>query len=71
MLYLNPTLSEDHFIQSYISGLKEELVHFIYLSNPTTLEEVFEQARLHEQALTMMWRRQKVINHDVEKAKGY
>ncbi len=42
MLHLNPTLSEDHFIQSYISGLKEELVPFIDLSDPTSLEEVYE-----------------------------
>ncbi len=48
MLYINPILSEDHFIQSYISGLKKELVPFIDISNPTTLEEVFEQAKLHE-----------------------
>nr|CAD1843416.1 unnamed protein product [Ananas comosus var. bracteatus] len=51
MLYLNPTISERHFIESYISGLKEELVPFIDLSRPTTLEEVYEQAKLHERAL--------------------
>ncbi len=54
MLYLNPTLSEDHFIQRHISGLKEELVPFIDLSNSTALEEVYEQAKLHEQAIAVM-----------------
>ncbi len=62
MLYLNPTLSEEHFIQSYISGLKEELVPLIDISNPTTLEEVYEQAKLHEQALAIMWRRTRMIS---------
>lgn len=62
MLYLNPTLSEEHFIQSYISGLKEELVPLIDISNPTTLEEVYEQAKLHEQALAIMWRRNRMIS---------
>ncbi len=58
MLYLNPALSEQHFIESYISGLKE-LVPFIDLSQPTTLEEVFEQAKLHEQALSIIMRKSK------------
>ncbi len=65
MIYLNPNLSEDHFIQSYISGLKEELIPFINLSNPSTLEEVYEQAKLHEQALAMMWRKHKWVNRSV------
>nr|CAD1843422.1 unnamed protein product [Ananas comosus var. bracteatus] len=57
MLFLNPTLSERHFIESYISGLKEELVPFIDLSHPTTLEEVYEQAILNEQALSIIMRK--------------
>ncbi len=62
MLYLNPTLNEDHFIQSYISGLKKELIPFIDLSNPTTLEEVYEQAKLHEHAISIMWKKHKLAN---------
>ncbi len=57
ILYLNPTLSEQHFIESYISGLKEELIPSIALSQPATLEEVYEQARLHEQALSIIMRK--------------
>lgn len=57
MLYLNPALSERHFIESYISELKEELIPFIDLSCPTTLDEVYEQARLHEQALSIILRK--------------
>nr|CAD1820456.1 unnamed protein product [Ananas comosus var. bracteatus] len=53
-------LSEQHFIESYISGLKEELVPFIDLSHPTTLEEVYEQARLHEQALSILMRKSRL-----------
>nr|CAD1835735.1 unnamed protein product [Ananas comosus var. bracteatus] len=60
MLYLNPTISERHFIESYISGLKEELVPFIDLSRPTTLEEVYEQAKLHERALGIIMRKSRV-----------
>ncbi len=65
MLYLNLTLSEEHFLQSFISGLKEELVPFIDISNPTTLEEVYEQAKLHEQALAVMWRRQRAFSRPI------
>ncbi len=65
MIYLNPTLSEEYFIQSYISGLKEELIPFIDLSNPNTLQEVYEQARLHEQALAMMWRKHRLTSRPV------
>lgn len=60
ILYLNSTLSERHFIKSYISGLKEELILFIDLSHPTTLEKVYEQARLHEQALSIIMRKSRV-----------
>lgn len=66
MLYLNPTLREEHFVQSYISGLKEELVPFIDLSHPVTLEQVYEQARLHEQALSIMWRKSRTSNRVLE-----
>ncbi len=59
MLYFNLALSEQYFIESYISGLKDELVPFIDLSQPTTLEEVYEQAKLHEQALSIIMRKNK------------
>ncbi len=62
MLYLNPTFSEEHFIQSYISGLKEEIIPFIDISNPTTLEEVYEHAKLHNQALSIMWKKHKYMS---------
>ena len=62
MLYHNPNLTEQYFIESYISGLKEELVSFIDLAQPSTLEEIYEQAKLHEQALAVMWRKSKVVN---------
>ena len=48
MIQYNPALIERYFIESYISGLKEELVLYIDLSHPTTLEEVYEQAKLYE-----------------------
>ena len=62
MLYHNPTLTEQHFIESYISGLKEKLVPFIDLSHPTTLEEVYKQAKLHEQALSIVWRKSRMLS---------
>ena len=54
MIQYNPALTERYFIESYISGLKEELIPYIDLSHPTTLEKVYEQAKLHEQTLLMM-----------------
>ncbi len=50
MIYLNPALSEQDFIESYFSGLKEELISFIDLSQPITLEKVYTQSKLHELA---------------------
>ena len=53
-LHYNPALTERYFIESYISGLKKELLPYIDLSHPITLEKVYEQAKLHEQVLLMM-----------------
>lgn len=54
LLGYNPYLTEEHLIACYINGLKDELVSFIDIAHPSTLEEAYEQATLHEKTLTVM-----------------
>lgn len=61
LLYYNPYLTEEYFIASYLSGLKEELMAFMDLAHPSTLEEAYEQARLHEKAIAVLTRRSKFV----------
>lgn len=51
LLYYNPHLTEEYFIACLINGLKEELIPFLDIAHPSTLEEAYEQAQLHEKAL--------------------
>ncbi len=57
LLFHNPHLTEEHFISYYISGLKEDLVSFLDIAHPDTLEEAYEQAKLHERALSVINRK--------------
>ncbi len=41
LLSYNPYLDEEYFIACYINGLKEELVPFMDIAHPDTLEEAF------------------------------
>lgn len=49
----NPRLSEDYFISSFMSGLKEELKPTVRMMKPQTLMEEFEVAVLQEQAVEL------------------
>ncbi len=57
MLAYNSYITEEHFISCYINGLREELIPFMDIARPDTLEEAYEQAKLHERALAAMHRK--------------
>ncbi|XP_020082221.1 uncharacterized protein LOC109705849 [Ananas comosus] len=57
LLSYNPQLTEEYLIACYINGLKEELIPFLDIAHPNTLEEAYEQATLHERALSAMSRK--------------
>ncbi len=59
LLYYNSQLTEEHLISCYINGLREDLVPFMDIAHPNTLEEAYEQAKLHERALSVVSRRYK------------
>ncbi len=59
LLCYNPQLTEEHFIACYIGGLKEELVPFMDIAHPNSLEEAYEQAKLHEKAMATINKRLK------------
>ncbi|XP_020092846.1 uncharacterized protein LOC109713256 [Ananas comosus] len=61
LLYYNPHLTEEYFIACYINGLKEELIHFLDIAHPKTLEKTYEQAQLHEKAIAALNRRNKYL----------
>ena len=51
MLIQNPGLSEEYFISSFTSGLKEEIKPMVKMFRPNTLSGAMEIAHLQEQAL--------------------
>lgn len=48
MLAQNPSLGEQYFVNSFLSGLKEEIYNTVYLYKPTTLKDARDKARAHE-----------------------
>ncbi|CAL1396153.1 unnamed protein product [Linum trigynum] len=48
MLAYNLTLTEEHFISSFISGLEEELRTVVTMMRPQSLNQAFQFARLEE-----------------------
>ena len=62
MLARNPHLTEQYFVSSFISGLKEELKPMVRLMKPQNLLDVFEVAQLQEQSLNMLFKKQKVVS---------
>lgn len=44
MLEFNPTLTEPHFLHSFISGLYKEIMHGVMMFKPQSLEEAYELA---------------------------
>ncbi|XP_026399851.1 uncharacterized protein LOC113295742 [Papaver somniferum] len=53
MLNMNPTLTEDYFVMSFLSGLKEEIGKSVSMFQPETLTEDFSLARLQEQKVNL------------------
>nr|XP_027120660.1 uncharacterized protein LOC113737665 [Coffea arabica] len=54
MTMKNPHLSEEYFVSSFISGLKDEIKTMIKMLRPTSLSETFELAVLQENALNLL-----------------
>ncbi len=44
LLCHNPQLTEEHFISCYISALREDLIPFLDIAHPNTLEKAYSQA---------------------------
>ncbi|XP_057999881.1 uncharacterized protein LOC110642382 [Hevea brasiliensis] len=59
MLKYNLGLSEAYFISSFINGLSEELRPVIKMFRPESLLQAFEQAKLQEQSIEAILRKQK------------
>ncbi len=57
LLFYNSHLTEEHLISCYINGLKEDLVPFMDIAHPNTLLEAYEQATLHDKALSVINRK--------------
>ncbi|XP_012844847.1 PREDICTED: uncharacterized protein LOC105964883, partial [Erythranthe guttata] len=54
MLHTNRTLSEAYFINSFISGLKDEIKSMVRLLKPQTLKEAMSKAKLQEKAIEQL-----------------
>lgn len=61
LLAKNPCLTEQYFVSSFISGLKEELKPMVRLMKPPSLLEAFEVAQLQEQSLEVLFKKQKML----------
>lgn len=70
LLAKNPSLSEQYFVSSFLSGLKEELKPMVRLMKPQTLLEAFEVAQLQEQSLEVLFRKQKALTLGKVSAQG-
>ncbi|KAL4325335.1 hypothetical protein GQ457_11G021080 [Hibiscus cannabinus] len=51
MLQINPSLDEEYFVSSFISGLKDELKHRVKVHEPRTVTDAFRKAMLYELSL--------------------
>lgn len=48
MLSQNRNFTWDYFLESFLSGLKDEIANSLYINKPTTLRDAINQARGHE-----------------------
>lgn len=55
----HPRLNEAYFISSFISGLGEELRPFVKVLKLTSLHQAFEQAKLQEQSIEAIFKKQR------------
>nr|XP_027090423.1 uncharacterized protein LOC113711457 [Coffea arabica] len=66
-----PHLSESYFVSSFLSGLPEELRSLVRTHKPETLTQGFELARLQENALESILKRQRSIHKTSSIATSY
>jgi hypothetical protein len=60
LLRCNPYYDDEHFRQSFIGGLKEELKAMVMAHMPTTLKEAYSVAAHQELVLELIYRKIKV-----------
>jgi len=56
-----PTLTEQYFVTSFISGLKDELRPVIKMMMPSTVKQAADKARLQELALEAIFKKHNVL----------
>lgn len=54
MVIQNPSLGELYFINSFLSGLKEEISSTLYLHKPISLKDARDKARAQECVIEAM-----------------
>lgn len=64
LLYKDTRLSEQYFVSSFISGLREELKPVVRMMKPNSLVEAFEIVHCQEQCMELMHKRQKITSRD-------
>jgi len=57
----NRPLTEQYFVSSFISGLKDELRSMVKMMMPATVRQAAEKARLQELTLEAISRKNKVL----------
>lgn len=62
MVVQNPNPSELYFVNSFLSGLKDEISSTLYLHKPLTLKDARDKARAHECVIEAMEKREKGNN---------
>jgi len=53
-------LTEQYFVSTFISGLKDELRPTVKLMQPATIKQAAEKARLQELAMEAIFRKHKI-----------
>lgn len=59
MILRNPALNESHFLSSFMGALKEEIKYVVKMFKLTTLSHAIEQARMQENAIKVVQRKNK------------
>lgn len=56
LLLINPIFNEAYFVYCFIGGLKPDLESMVRVSNPQTMIDALEVAKLHEKTLTVIYK---------------
>ncbi|EEF40876.1 conserved hypothetical protein [Ricinus communis] len=70
MLKMNNGLTESYFISSFTNGLNEELQPVVKMLRPFTLNQDFDQARLQEQSIKALFKKQGTNNQSCSFSKS-